>query len=404
MSRAGEGPTPPTTTETGWQEAKTRRSGRLPSFGNLNQPRRDSASSADSQASNKRRRITTETTENQATTPSTILFRFTLQPPNQLVFSKFLTRAVQAEDITNVAHLRDGTGYIVRGAATAIEKLKTIVQSELPDNEFTTHVPKQQKKDLPTTSFVICNVPTTLSEEDIQQALTDGRNSVTAEKVLRITSRALDKPTRLVRVFVKDAQQALTAISGGIRLGLMFHRCEASHEKPQAKQCYNCLSFGHEARDCKTPTKCIRCGEHGHKISGCTVDKADARCANCSGAHSTAYKGCPAHKEAQKQAEAALPRSTSYAAKVTSAGPAAPSMSPSDCATIVADVLTSLLKTHLPLLSYSAIINTVVQSFHRHGFATVPEGKDLHDAITAKMPEASAETQLPAGTANNGYY
>ena len=61
-------------------------------------------------------------------------------------------------------------------------------------------------------------------------------------------------------------------------------------------QCFNCQSFGHSAKNCRSKQKCLICGEsHSHK--GCPNKEAKkAKCANCLGPHVASYRGCPEYK------------------------------------------------------------------------------------------------------------
>ncbi|KAE9537986.1 hypothetical protein AGLY_005958 [Aphis glycines] len=61
-------------------------------------------------------------------------------------------------------------------------------------------------------------------------------------------------------------------------------------------QCKNCQSYGHTAKYCHRPPRCIKCGK-GHFSDTCTKDKSSlATCALCSGDHTSNYKGCPKYK------------------------------------------------------------------------------------------------------------
>ena len=67
------------------------------------------------------------------------------------------------------------------------------------------------------------------------------------------------------------------------------------------KQCYNCQSFGHSAKTCRTKQKCLIGGEnHSHK--GCpSRELRKPTCVNCKGPHVASYKGCPIQKKAFRQ-------------------------------------------------------------------------------------------------------
>ena len=62
-------------------------------------------------------------------------------------------------------------------------------------------------------------------------------------------------------------------------------------------QCFNCQSFGHSAKNCRSKQKCLICGEsHSHK--GCPNREArKPKCANCKEPHVASYKGCQEYKK-----------------------------------------------------------------------------------------------------------
>ena len=60
-------------------------------------------------------------------------------------------------------------------------------------------------------------------------------------------------------------------------------------------QCFACLGYGHDAKDCRSQPLCFRCARPGHVAATC---KAPEHCGNCharklSSAHSAASRGCP---------------------------------------------------------------------------------------------------------------
>ena len=61
-------------------------------------------------------------------------------------------------------------------------------------------------------------------------------------------------------------------------------------------QCYNCQSFGHSAKTCRSKQTCLICGEnHSHK--GCpSRELRKPTCANCKGPHVASSKGCPEYR------------------------------------------------------------------------------------------------------------
>lgn len=65
---------------------------------------------------------------------------------------------------------------------------------------------------------------------------------------------------------------------------------------PTPIRCNKCQKFGHKTKNCRNDHKtCARCAG-AHEIESCPAQKADAKCANCGGPHSSAYKGCQKYK------------------------------------------------------------------------------------------------------------
>lgn len=78
---------------------------------------------------------------------------------------------------------------------------------------------------------------------------------------------------------------------------------EYSVNKTNVTQCANCLNFGHGAKNCFLPPRCIKCGDN-HKSVACDknlkptdpkskIPKSQVKCANCQGSHTANYSKCP---------------------------------------------------------------------------------------------------------------
>ena len=77
----------------------------------------------------------------------------------------------------------------------------------------------------------------------------------------------------------------------------IVYKEEQFRQPVSVRQCFNCQSFGHSAKNCRSKPKCVICGEnHSHK--GCPKKEAkQPKCANCSGPHVASYKECPEYKK-----------------------------------------------------------------------------------------------------------
>ena len=92
------------------------------------------------------------------------------------------------------------------------------------------------------------------------------------------------RPTKTVIVaFEKE-------LPAEIQLGLYTHK--VAIYIPHPIRCGKCQRYGHptKARKANEPV-CSRCSGN-HNFDGCTVERENAKCANCKQNHSAAYKGC----------------------------------------------------------------------------------------------------------------
>ena len=103
-------------------------------------------------------------------------------------------------------------------------------------------------------SFVIVNVHQSIQENEVREELLNN-NAMNMIKVLRITSRATEKPTKLIRVITDSSNHVTAAVKNGVKISWVLHRCRASKEPPHIK----CQKFGHSASDCKHELRCLRC-------------------------------------------------------------------------------------------------------------------------------------------------
>ena len=125
-------------------------------------------------------------------------------------------------------------------------------------------------------SFVITNVHHSIQENEVKEELLNN-NAMNVIKVLRITSRATGKPTKLIRVITDCSNHLTAAIKHGVKIGWLLHRCEPSKELPHIKQCFKFQKFGHSASDCKDELRCLRCAGK-HTVKSCNESKEQAVC------------------------------------------------------------------------------------------------------------------------------
>ena len=144
-------------------------------------------------------------------------------------------------------------------------------------------------------TFVIVNVHHNISEDEIKAELLNN-NAMNVSKITRITSRATGQPTKLIRVITDSNNHVSAAQKHGVKIGWQLYRCEASREPHHVRQRFKCQQFGHSSKECSNATRCLRCSQE-HSVKECTVQKENAKCSNCGGAHTTVYRGCSAYQQ-----------------------------------------------------------------------------------------------------------
>lgn len=84
-------------------------------------------------------------------------------------------------------------------------------------------------------------------------------------------------------------------------------------------QCFRCQLYGHAAKNCQRPPRCVKCtGDHATADCAKADRDTPANCAGCGAEHPANYKGCPRREEYLKRTKRQQPKT------VQSAAPAAP--------------------------------------------------------------------------------
>ena len=146
-------------------------------------------------------------------------------------------------------------------------------------------------------TLVVKGVPTEVSEKDFKEFL--DLNKIIYAKAERLTSKKDGRVLQMFKLEIKDEAEGEALISQNLTCHTtgIIYKVEEFWSPVSVQQCWNCQSFGHLAKTCRSKTKCVICVE-SHHLKGCpNREKKQPKCTNCKGPHVASYKGCPAYKK-----------------------------------------------------------------------------------------------------------
>ena len=124
-------------------------------------------------------------------------------------------------------------------------------------------------------------------------------NKICYTKAECLKSKKDGRVLPIFRLKINDPAEAKALLSQHLvcQVTGIVHKLEEFQSPVLIKQCYNCQSFGHSAKNCGSKQKYLICTEsHSHK--GCPNREArKSKCANCKGPHVVSYEECPKYKK-----------------------------------------------------------------------------------------------------------
>jgi hypothetical protein len=130
--------------------------------------------------------------------------------------------------------------------------------------------------------------PVEISLDDVKPDLVN--QGLAPIKVTRMISIRSKKPLPLILVEVPKDQRQIFELRSVWHLLIVVER---PHKKGTTAQCHRYQRFHHSPRHCRAHPKCVKCGESRDSQACKKAKTVPAKCANCSGAHTASYRGCP---------------------------------------------------------------------------------------------------------------
>ena len=186
-----------------------------------------------------------------------------------------------------------GATKVVVGCSSSHQQQRLSRMTTIGGVDITTKIPQ------PKVEGVVRDIPTDISTDQVLEKIDPDAHPLAVQ---RLTYSNGEKSSA-VRVTFAD-----TTLPETVMINKKHY--SVSPYVHSVSRCFKCQRLGHSSKECTaTSSRCPTCGTNGHRASEC---KGERRCINCSGAHSAAYKGCPALKrltEANKiRAQAYMPK------------------------------------------------------------------------------------------------
>ena len=169
-------------------------------------------------------------------------------------------------------------------------------------------LPKAYQSTQPKKTLVVKGVPAEVSEQEFKEFL--DLNKINYAKADRLISRKDGRVLEIFKLEIKDDTEAEALISDNLTCPVtgIIYRVEEFRTPISVQQYYNCQCFGHMAKNCRSKTKCLICGEAHHRKGCPNKETKQAKCANCKGPHVASYKGCPAYQKHNQKSYASILR------------------------------------------------------------------------------------------------
>lgn len=144
--------------------------------------------------------------------------------------------------------------------------------------------------------MVLRNVPPNILPEEIERDINAA--NLTATRIVQMSKKCKDTNTLIPYPMFIISFPAKTLMKDIYKVKKICHCIviwQVYKNVSGVKQCYNCQSFGHTARNCFRASKCVKCdGTHSTKNCIKAVESKPT-CTNCGGEHPSNHRLCPVY-------------------------------------------------------------------------------------------------------------
>ena len=255
----------------------------------------DSDSDIQNNPKPKRRSTNSQNTQSQ---PTLVIIKspdVKLSKVSPIKIAKALN-SIGGDLIKNVTKNNQG-GITVRcHTASQAKKLKETTQ--LGQWTITTEFPKSETQ----SKGVITGIPTDITDDEIRTACKKN-GVIDAKRIMRKRDGQLEESLSVCITFNTPT------LPDKLQLG--YESFPVKPYIPPIIRCFNCQRLGHVANNCRSYTRCVRCGGP-HSYDQCQ-QREKVRCCRCGENHSSAYGGCPTIKQEKKIQGIRISYNISYA-------------------------------------------------------------------------------------------
>lgn len=118
-------------------------------------------------------------------------------------------------------------------------------------------------------------------------------HSCNDERLISVKRGGYSRTGRLSAILLIKCDSSVKFLQN---FGLVINGKETFVERERPKKvvrCYNCMLYGHIQKNCRSESRCERCGGT-HTIKNCSEE---IRCCNCGGGHLASSSNCPVYQE-----------------------------------------------------------------------------------------------------------